>query len=351
MSAVAGPDTVARLAAWLGRLTDGVPDAGRLQRRVPTGGGWSIDTWIVQVAGAARPLAVVRLQPERRSMFPDYDLGRQAAVLHALEGAVGVPVPPLLGVDLDGAELGRPAFVMGFVEGRAPSDDRPSFVEAGWLHDAAAAQQRRFHEDLLAHLAAVHTLEVAAIGLEWLAGPGPSSAPAAIDALRRVWDYDQGPVATPIVQQAFAEVAGTAPPVDPSPATLLWGDARPANVLCEPDGFAVVALLDWELATHGPPEFDVAWMMEMNWMRAQGAGLAPLPGFLDDDAAVAHYEAVSGRVLGGLGWYRRFAALKVAVLMHRYLRAMVHAGEVPATHRILTDNVSTRRLDSLLGPG
>ena len=30
-----------------------------------------------------------------------------------------------------------------------------------------------------------------------------------------------------------------------------------------------VALLDWELATHGPPEFDVAWMMEMNWMRAQ----------------------------------------------------------------------------------
>jgi len=348
----AGPDDeVQRTAAWLAELLGRPVPAGRLQLGAPGGGGWSNDTWIARLDGEQRPLAVVRLQPQRRSMFPDYDLGRQVRVLQALGPVSDVPTPPVLGADLAGARLGRPAFVMGHVAGRVPADDRPTFVEAGWLYDATPAEQRTLYDDLLRTLAAVHRVEPAPVGLTELLTPGRHGAMAAVEDLRPIWAYDPGPELATVIEDAFAHVTATVPLGDPSPRTLLWGDARPANVLCEADRFAVAALLDWELAASGPPELDVAWLLEMNWMRAEGAGLAPLPGFGDEAATVARYEHWSGRSLRPLGWYRTFSALKVAVFMYRYLRAMVHAGRMPERHRIFTDNVSTRRLAALLDAG
>ena len=274
----------------------------------------------------------------------------EAAVLAALGPLPSVPTPPLLDRDLAGERLGRPAFVMGYVPGRAPSDDRPSFVESGWVHDAAPADQRRFHCDLLDRLAAVHAVDVDAVGLGWLRPQGDPHR-AVLDRLRLVWDHDTGPVRAAVVERAFSVVEATMPAERPGASVLLWGDARPANVLCPPDDVTIRALLDWELADWGPPELDLVWQFEMNWMRAQGAGLAPLPGFLDDEAAMAYYAARSGRSLAEPGWYRTFSALKVAVLLHRYLRATVHAGRMPAEHRSFGDNVATRRLDELLAAG
>jgi len=338
------------LADWLGPLVGRSLHPNRLDIRTPGGGGWSNETWLVAAEPGAQPFAVVRVQPDRLGMFPDYDLGRQAAVLAALGPVASVPTPPLLDRDLDGTRLGRPAFVMGYVAGRAPSDDRPSFVEAGWLHDATPADQRRFHLDLLDRVAAVHDVDVDAVGLATLRPDGDPHR-TALDRLRSVWDHDPGAVRSAVVEDGFAAVTATVPSPRPAVSVLLWGDARPANVLCPLDDVTVAALLDWELADWGPPELDLVWMLEMNWMRAQGAGLAPLPGFLDDEAALAYYAARSGRTLADPGWYRLFSALKVAVLLHRYLRAMVHAGRMPAVHRSFADNVATRRLAGLLATG
>jgi aminoglycoside phosphotransferase (APT) family kinase protein len=344
------PAVRSAVAAWVGSLVDRDLHPDRIDLRTPGGGGWSNETWLVADEPGASPLAVVRVQPDRLGMFPDYDLGRQAAVLAALGPIATVPTPPLLDRDLVGERLGRPAFVMGYVAGRAPSDDRPSFVEAGWLHDAAPADQRRFHVDLLDRIAAVHDVDVDAVGLSSLRPDGEPHR-AALDRLRAVWDHDPGPERATLVEEAFAVVAATRPGERPGASVLLWGDARPANVLCPLDDVVITALLDWELADWGPPELDLAWLMEMNWMRTQGAGLDPLPGFLDDTAAVAHYAARTGRPMVDLGWYRLFSGLKVAVLLHRYLRAMVHAGRMPAVHRSFADNVATRRLAGLLDTG
>jgi hypothetical protein len=89
----------------------------------------------------------------------------------------------------------------------------------------------------------------------------------------------------------------------------------------------------------------------MDRMRTVGSSLAPLPGFLDDDAAVVCYEQRAGRRLRPdvLRWATMFNALKLSVLMHRHLRVTVHEGRLPADHRILIDNVSTRRCAELLG--
>jgi hypothetical protein len=46
-------------------------------------------------------------------------------------------------------------------------------------------------------------------------------------------------------------------------------------------------------------------------------------------------------------WHQRYAAYRVAVLLFLYVRAMILIGRVPADHRMLRDNVGTRRLDEL----
>ncbi len=322
----------AAVAAWLG------VDVGSM--RTPTGGGWSNETWLVDLADGRR--VVVRLEPERRSMFPTYDLGRQVACLRSLADVDGVPAPAIVAEDLAGSVFGRPAFVMGFVEGRVPADDRPTFAEAGWLFEASAAQQRQFVTSVFGCLARLHEVPAP------FAVPSPSNV-AWLDTLAEIWRFDRGDRWPAVIDAAFEALSSAVP--EPTADVLLWGDARPANLVVAADGFDVVGLLDWELATVGSPEHEVTWWLEMNWVRIDGAGLAPLPGFPGDDETAELYERLSGRRLGSLGWYRRVAALRVAVLMHRYLRAMVHAGRMPADHRIFGDTVASRRLDALMSVG
>jgi hypothetical protein len=73
-----------------------------------------------------------------------------------------------------------------------------------------------------------------------------------------------------------------------------------------------------------------------------------LPGFLTDEAAIGYYEEQSGRTFEHLEWHRLLAATRIAALMHRHLRVMVHLGRLPEAHRLFTESVSTRRVVELL---
>jgi aminoglycoside phosphotransferase (APT) family kinase protein len=159
--------------------------------------------------------------------------------------------------------------------------------------------------------------------------------------LAELYEWGRGPAEQPPLERAFAWLLAHLPD-DPS-ATLLWGDARPANTIVR--DFRVAALLDWELATLGPPELDLFWFLEMNRMRANGCSL---PGFPSDAAAIAGYEARAGATIRDADFHAVYAALKVAVLMLRYLRVAVDRGQIPEHHHVLTDNTATRRLRELL---
>lgn len=329
------------LSAALGRpIEPSDVDIGK-----PAGGGWSNDTVLVDLPDHSR--VVVRRAPERAAMFPTYDLAREHACLQALHGVV--PVPKVLGEDLAGQIVGRPAFVMDFVEGRIPADDKPTFVQAGWLHDADPVEQAEFHTALLHCIAGINAVVPPPDVVHALRRPGPTACVGLIDDLRRIWDFDPGEHRAPVVDDMFDAVR-TAPPTDSKLDVMLWGDARPANVICQRDGFQVAALLDFELAAWGPAEIDVTWLAEMNRMRTIGSGVPPLSGFLDDADAAATYERSSRRALAPdvMAWATKFNALKVSVLMHRHLRVTVHEGRLPPDHRMLVDNVSTRRCAELL---
>ncbi len=335
------------IAALVARALQRSIDPAGMQLHRPGGGGWSNDTVVVQVDDGTR--VVVRRAPERLAMFPIYDLRREHDCLRALAATGAVAVPPVLAADLTGDILGRPGFVMGFVDGRVPSDDKPTFVEEGWLHDAHPQQQREFHESLLANIAAINATVPRDEVIAALRRPGRSSCAGLVDDLEAIWEFDAGEHRSTVVDDTFAAVRSIIPD-DVGVEGMLWGDARPANVICHHDGFRPAALVDFELAAWGPAELDVTWLAEMDRMRTLGSNLAPLPGFLDDDAAVACYEHHAGRRVDPdlLQWATIFNSLKVSVLMHRHLRVMVHEGRLPADHRILSDNVSTRRCVELL---
>lgn len=336
MAALSGPDAPGgeplidgtALARWLGVAAVTVTGA-------PSGGGWSNETVFVTADG--REL-VVRLTPRGRSMFPVYDLSHQVRMLR-LAAAEGLPVPTVVGEEADPAVLGRPFFVMERIAGRVPPDDDPPFTRAGFLFEAAPADQRRFHDAAVDVIARVHQVGAPPFPVD---GPQPSDHLAACARLAH-WC---GPVPA-VVADALDELARSAPSADSARCGLVWGDARPANMVVD-DNLAVVALLDWELAGAGPGELDVAWFCEMNRMRSMGpAGLAPLPGFPADDVTWARWEAAVGRRADDVGWFQRFSAVRVAVLLQLYLTAMVHRGALPAGHRALNDNSGTRRLREL----
>ena len=108
--------------------------------------------------------------------------------------------------------------------------------------------------------------------------------------------------------------------------------------------FSVVGLLDWELAGSGPGEMDVAWFCEMNRMRSIGMGIEPLPGFHTESETWDCWSDTIGRRPAYVEWHHRYAAYRVAVLMFLFLRAAIIGGRLPANHRLLQDNTSTRRL-------
>ena len=332
-----------RLAAWLSHRLDAEVFVASISRP-GSGGGWSNETAIVDLSGARTMRVVVRMQPVGAAMFRDYDLSREYRVLDALGRLQRPPVPAVIGIDGDGSILGRPLFAMHHIQGRIPSDDRPSFAEAGWLHDANSGEQRTFCTSLIAAIADIHAVDWRALGLGSVAKDAEAPLQAEVEWLHALHRWGAGNELHPMIERSFA-AASEGLPSDRT-AQLLWGDARPANVIAV--DFKPVALLDWELASIGPPELDIAWFLELNRMRTIGSDVPPLPGFLSDEEVVAEYERLCGRKLRHFAWHRLFAALKMAVLMERYLRTGIARGQLRPGLRLLTDNVSLRRLEVLL---
>ena len=70
----------------------------------------------------------------------------------------------------------------------------------------------------------------------------------------------------------------------------------------------ITAVLDFEMASVGPAELDLAWFLVLHRMTVERCR-CDLAGFLDHDATVDAYEARLGRALAGLLWFEVFAAL------------------------------------------
>jgi aminoglycoside phosphotransferase (APT) family kinase protein len=215
-----------------------------LSSLTPLAGGWSGQTFLAETAGER---VVVRIYPpgRRDHAAPEVD----AAVLRLVHGLV--PVPEVLEVRRGDAAADQPGLlVTSFVAGERGDVVLPT------ASDDHAARLGAALGALLADLAGMPTLRAGpfvdadlTIGDFGMADGLPGFLDDHATALR--WEADLlarlGSVAER-AQERLDEVGRTC---------LVHSDANPKNLLLDPAGPTVTALLDWEFAHSGHPFTDL----------------------------------------------------------------------------------------------
>ncbi len=329
-------DLAERLARWLaGKVhADDTPKITNLSR--PQSGGMSSGSVLFDASwerdGRTETGSyVVRMPPESGAMpvFETYDLTTQYGVMAGVAEHTDVPVPRLHWLENDESVLGSPFFVMGKVEGRIP-EDNPPYVFVGWLFDSTPEERLRLTRNTVDVIARIHAIEDPAAKFPMLASSGEgSSLRQQLERDRRWYNWalaDDG-YRIPLLERTFDWLEENFP-ADPGPDVLSWGDSRPGNIIY--NEFDPVAVLDWEMATLGPRELDVAWVIFIHRFFQDIATQFHQPGlpdYLRRADVVAHYESSTGHTLRDLDWYIIYAALRHGIVMARVKRRMIHFGE------------------------
>jgi aminoglycoside phosphotransferase (APT) family kinase protein len=301
---------------------------------VPSSNGLSSETVLFDVtwtdAGTARvDRLVARLAPAASAVpvFPSYDLERQYRVLEGVATLSSVPVPRVRWLELDTGQLGSPFFIMERVDGQVPPDLMPYNISS-WLTDATKAQRDQLQDRTVAILAALHGIEQAIDRFSFLEPPGTGSLlERHVAAQWSYYEWVSDGTHQPLLERCFTWLRDHWPTHE-SDAGLSWGDSRIGNVIYR--DFEPVAVLDWEMATLGPPELDVGWLIFMHRFFQDVVAQFSLPGlpdFLQRDDVAQRYETLTGHTPRDLDFYELYAALRHGIIMSRIQQRAVHFGE------------------------
>jgi aminoglycoside phosphotransferase (APT) family kinase protein len=316
---------------WLSERRPGAPGPAVAPIRQPATG-LSSETLFLEVdwpapsgGGTGPESLVARLPPHGDGLFPVYDFAAQGRVQQLVAGA-GLPAVGPLAVELDGTWVGAPFSLMPHVGGRVVRADKP-FLRTGWLAEATAAEQGHLHSGFLDLLAGIHRIDVAGGRCDFLPGGHERSAGTTlggeVDRWARYLAWAAEDDVPPVFTEALAWCRARLPRPEP-PASLLWGDVQLGNVLVA-DDMTIAAVLDFEMASVGPAELDLAWFLVLHRMTVDRCG-GDLPGFPDATATVRAYEERLGRAVADLRWFEVFAALRSGAIMVRAARLLARLG-------------------------
>ncbi|HEX5189880.1 MAG TPA: phosphotransferase family protein [Streptosporangiaceae bacterium] len=299
-------------------------------------GGRSNLTYAVTDAAGGR--IVLRRPPVSHVLSTAHDMAREYRVISALRDTE-VPVAPALAFCADEKVNDRPFYLMGFVEGHVLRD------VAGTEAILDERQRRVAGEQLIDVLAAIHRVDVDAVGLGDFA-----RRDGYIERQLRRWHGQFGksqeqakeigvyrPV--PLVDEVHKILTDRLPPQQGT--AIVHGDYRLDNTIMSEEG-RIMAVLDWELSTLGDPLADVGTLLAY-WAEDQGratpspavvtmaqSAATGLPGFPARAEIADRYAASSGRDLSDIGYYIAFAYWKLACILEgvfvRYAANAMGAG-------------------------
>jgi aminoglycoside phosphotransferase (APT) family kinase protein len=349
-------DLVAARTAFRRWLTAKLPGATGLELSelvAPQASAFSNETLLFDLAYSEdgrhrKESLVVRIQPTGFAVFPDYDMRAQFESMRLLAGT-DVPVPRMVWLEPDDASIfGAPFYVMARVAGRVPGD-RPPYTADGWLKQLAPAEQARIWWGGIESMAAIHNLDWRALGFGFVDKRelGKTGLDQQLAYYERYLRWTARGKPQPIAEAAWEWLQRHKPTDEPD--SLVWGDARIGNILFDPDGTKVAAVLDWEMVTHGNGEEDLAWTIFLDRHHSEGMGLPRLPGFPSYEETIARYEELTGRKVRWQKFYAVFAGFRFAVIMSRIAQQMVHYGVMPADSTFETNNTVTQLLAKDLG--
>ena len=280
-------------------------------------------------------VARVAPSPDDLPVFPEYRLSDQYEAMRLAGELAGVPVPPLGLNEPTGEVLGTPFFLMHRLDGVVPPDVLPYNFGDNWLFDATPEQQQALQRNSVEILARLHGIPDAAATFSFLDpavtghdGPTPLARNLAKTAAWYDYAVREGSAASPLVERGLVWLRANLPEETGDPV-LSWGDARIGNMMYR--DFEPVAVLDWEMATIGPRELDVAWMVFAHRVFEEITSMLAMPGmphFMRSEDVRAAYAELSGVELGDLTWYELHAAVNWACVFLRTSARQIHFGEI-----------------------
>ncbi len=275
---------------------------------------------------------VLRLPPDPESepVFPVYDMPRQYNAMRLVAARTNVAIPPTVWLEADPAPLGAPFFVMERIDGAVPPDLMPYPFGDNWFYNADPSDQALLQQSSIETLAKIHTIPASDPDAAFLVidAPGDTALERHVNDQRAFYEWVASDgVRSPLIERAFQWLDDNWPD-DEGEIVVSWGDARIGNIMYR--DFVPVAVLDWEMAGHGPREIDLGWFIFLHRFfqdLAEQFGMPGMPDFMRTADVVASYEAASGYTPHNLEWFMLYAALRHAIVMFRITRRQILFGE------------------------
>jgi aminoglycoside phosphotransferase (APT) family kinase protein len=298
-----------RLADWMDGA--GLPGKGEPIEHRHLSGGTQNDIYEVR---RGELHCALRIPPPTAPATRDEGILREWRIIEALDGSE-VPHTGAVAVCTDPAVLGRTFYLMGFVDGWSPMDQRQ------WPapFDTDIAARAGLAEQLTEGIALLSRVDWRAAGLHDLGRPD-GFHDRQVDRWTAFLDRIKGRELP-----GFDVAAGwlrAHRPIDFVPG-LMHGDYQFANVMFRDGAPArLAAIVDWEMGTVGDPKLDLGWMLQ-SWPEDTGAPAAAESSYVDltgmppRSALLARYAEISGRQVDDIDYYLVLAKWKLAVVLEQ----------------------------------
>ena len=297
-----------RLAAWMD--SRGLDGAGEpMEHRFITGG---TQNEIYEIRRGALH-AALRIPPHGAPAARDAGIIREWRITLALEGT-DVPHTPAIAACEDPTVLGRPFYLMGFVDGWSPMNTD------GWPapFDTDLDARRGLALQLVEGIALLSKVDWRAKGLQDLGRP-EGFHERQVDRWTAFLERIEGrPL--PGFDTAAAWLRAHKP-IDYVPG-LMHGDYQFANVMYHHGAPArLAAIVDWEMGTVGDPKLDLGWVVhpwpEDTSKVEDGFSYVDMHGMPSRSEILAHYAKISGRQVDDIDYYVILAKWKLAVVLEQ----------------------------------
>ncbi len=311
---------VAKLEAWMKAHVEGFAGPLTVQQFK---GGQSNPTYKLLTPGQNY---VLRRKPPGQLLASAHAVDREYRVITAL-GTTGFPVAKTYGLCTDESVIGTWFYIMDCVEGRIIWDTTfPDVPPSG----------RAAHFDAMnATLAALHTTDYKAIGLEDFGKPGNYFA-RQIGRWSKQYLEDEAAGRVPEMDRLVEWLPQNIPAGDE--VSIVHGDYRCDNMIFHPTEPRVIAVLDWELSTLGHPLADFTYHLMMYRMPpSETAGLVGRDlkelGIPTEEEFVEAYCRRTGRSKGipNLDFYFAFNMFRLAAIIHG-IKGRVVRGTAASAH-------------------
>ena len=257
--------------------------------------------------------AVLRRPPTTAPADRDEGILREWRIIEALSGT-DVPHTDAVAVCRDASVLGRPFYLMGFIEGWSPMSYRGTWPAP---FDTDLAARRGLAYELVDGIAKLGSVDWKAKGLSDLGRPDGYHE-RQVERWMRFFTRNKTRDLPGL--ETATNWLNTHKPIDFIPG-IMHGDYQFANVMFEHGAPAkLAAIIDWEMGTIGDPKIDLAWVVQ-NWPEDPNSeapdSYVNLTGMPTKSELLEHYSKVSGRQVDDMDYYVVLARWKLAIVLEQ----------------------------------